>query len=1060
MRRSFLLQSALAFALVLAAVVGLGRLVGQAGPLAVDLGGRAPFSLSPATRDYLAPLDRRLSLTLFVSPREQMPPRLKDVEAGVRQLLKALQEEAPDRVEYRVLDPTASGAAGAQYAARRKVSPVRVSQVERDERAEAEVWSSLVVSLEGYPDVLVQDIRDTHLPHLEGLVLEHLRALEHPVQPSFAVAAPPGYGQLAILLSQSGPVIEVDLDRGDSWPDDVDLLFWIQPARVTAAHLAALRRFVASGRSAVLAGSAYDLDYQVGADGQVALAPRLQGHAWADLLGPFGLRPVPDLLMDRNTGPVSIPLPDGAWRPLELPVHLRNLPAFRDFHRFRSPARGGVSFAAASALEVDPARARQAGFPAEVVATTTEHAWVRPLTPDPLRPDDLSSGLPVPKQNLMVLLAPDDPWSGQILVLASASCWRDGIADQAGYGHAVLARDLVRTFCDPERLVRMRVDRAPPPPLPPLSPAARLWWRAVAILGGPAAVAALGLWRRRRAGPLRPPRALPAPSPELRWMAGAAAALLLLLASGLLARLAPVATDWTADRANTPDPGLRRLLAAQAGELGGQLVLSPEAALPPELKGLEARVRRHLPGVALAVVHPEALGPAARQNLARLGLGPFPVERVRADTLVTAEVWSGLVLRRQDRVAVVPRLDAAAAGHLDFLVAAALRRLTDGRAPVVAAVSDVPRLSPAEALEDYQRQGLSAPQGEDVYSRAKARLADYGYDVRHVSLREPRLPDGTDMVVWFQPRRDAGALIEMLSSYLARGGRALVALQHYNIQQRQYRGAGFETVYWPQPQFQDFDRYLRLLGVEQVREVLMDRTRHHLRLDTQVNRTAVREYDPQEVALPFLVRTVPAHYDAASPVTRGLGDLLFIWGNRFAFDASALAAAGLRHQVLVTTSASTWAYDWRGGWLPPEVLEAPAATLAAQPLVAVLEGPFPAARPASGATGDELQVVSAAGAARPGWLCLVGSSEMFKDDRLDLPGFEPAQLLLNAVALATYGADLALLQGRHRAPRGFAYQTPATKAYWRAFVLVAGPLAFAAAGLLRFRRRRPRRSAS
>ena len=137
-------------------------------------------------------------------------------------------------------------------------------------------------------------------------------------------------------------------------------------------------------------------------------------------------------------------------------------------------------------------------------------------------------------------------------------------------------------------------------------------------------------------------------------MAGAATALLLLLASGLLARLAPVATDWTADRANTPDPGLRRLLTAQAGQLACQLALSPAAALPPDLKGLEARVRRRLPGVVLEVVHPEALDPAARQDLVRLGLAPFPVQRVRADTLVTAEVWSGLVLRRPDRLAVVP----------------------------------------------------------------------------------------------------------------------------------------------------------------------------------------------------------------------------------------------------------------------------------------------------------------------------------------------------------------------------------------------------------------------
>ena len=133
-----------------------------------------------------------------------------------------------------------------------------------------------------------------------------------------------------------------------------------------------------------------------------------------------------------------------------------------------------------------------------------------------------------------------------------------------------------------------------------------------------------------------------------------------------------------------------------------------------------------------------------------------------------------------------------------------------------------------------------------------------------------------------QPRRDSGPILLLLSQHLAQGGKAIVAMQHFNIQQRQYRGSGFQTVYWPQPQFQDLDRYLKLFGVEQLREVLFDRTQSHLDLETQVNRTAVREYDPQKVALPFLIRAVGQHYDLTSPITRHLGDQLFIWGNRFA----------------------------------------------------------------------------------------------------------------------------------------------------------------------------------
>ena len=77
-------------------------------------------------------------------------------------------------------------------------------------------------------------------------------------------------------------------------------------------------------------------------------------------------------------------------------------------------------------------------------------------------------------------------------------------------------------------------------------------------------------------------------------------------------------------------------------------------------------------------------------------------------------------------------------------------------------------------------------------------------------------------------------------------------MQHFNIQQRQYRGSGFQTVYWPQPQFQDLDRYLQLFGVEQLREVLFDRTQSHLNLETQVNRTARARVRPAKGRLAFL----------------------------------------------------------------------------------------------------------------------------------------------------------------------------------------------------------------
>ena len=1054
MKRTFLLQALLGAVLLFGVTVYSGRLLSGAGrAVQLDLGGRHPAAVPAELRRLLRGLDGELAATLFVSGRDVMPSHLRDVEETARALLEEMEDAAGGRFSYRVIDPGLSGPEGARYAASRRVSPVRVRRVVDDAESQAEIWSSLVFSREGRPrreDILIQGIENAHLPHLARLVEARLTAGESAPQASFALSAPPGYGKFPRYLSQHGPVVEIDVDAGGYIPLDVDVLFWLEPRRVTRRHVAGLRRFLASGRTAVLAGSACRVGYSAGEEGEVRFRIEGTGSAWERLLEPFGLEPVADLLMDRNTGAVTVSV-DGEEREVDAPFHLRNLPAFRDFRPFRTPARGGLSFTAASPLRVDPRRVAAAGYRAHVAATTTEHAWARPLPEGEFGVEDLPAALPVPKQNLMVLLTPEDPWAGQLLVLASASLFRDEILEQAGYGHAVFVRDLARTFADPERLTRQRVDRGLPEALPPLSGGGRVGWRLV-VAGLVPMVWAVLVLRTLRGG-IRPAgtRQRRARGPALAAGAAVAAAAVAFLA--LRGPLSGLRWDLTAGGLHTPEASVVSDLRGRAGKLRAELVLSPRPQLPPGVCDVTDRLRAILSGAGVQV---EARRPGKGRAA---GVPAFEVERVRQDTSVTTEIHSGLVLRQDGRSTTIPRLDRHTGAHLDFLLAAALQRLDEGRAPVLTVVSDLPRLSPAEAHEDYQKKGLSAPRGVDVYARAKELLRQYGYEVRHVPLREPVFPERPGAVIWFQPRRDSTPVLTWLSRHLASGGRAVVAMQHFNIQQRQYRGTGFGTVHWPQPQFQDFDRYLQLFGVEQAREVLMDRSRHHLELDTQVNRTAVREYDPQRVALPFLIRALGANHSRSSPVTARLGDLLFIWGNRFRVDAGVLEEAGLRAEVLVTTTERAWSYDWSGSWLPPEVLRGTGGYLPGrQSLAVTLEGRFPAVEAVETESGGTRLGVEPVDGARDGWMLLLGSSEMFKNHRLFSAGFAHDQLLLNAAALAALGPRMAALQGRAGAPaRGFPVQGPGSRAGWRLAVIGGAPLALALSGLWRWRRphRRP-----
>lgn len=1044
MKYRFLLQSILASVLMLGIAVYAGRVLRLTGDWYIDPGGEEIGSLAPATIDFLEELDERLAITYFASSRERMPSHLKEVEEGVRRLLAAMRERAPERIDYRVIDPERSGAAGIVYAARKKASAFSVRRVRQDEHGEQKIWSSLILAYGNRPERLIQGIENAHLPYLEKLIIAQLKGLERPPRPVFAVAAPPTFRLLPAFLGEYGDVIEIDLERQTTIPPEADVLFWMQPATATPEHARQLRRFVDSGRSAILAGSAYAVGYLPEAD-KIRYIAQLLPTGWEDLLRPFGLRPLPDLLMDRNNGPVFIGEEGGGSREVIAPFHLRCLPAFYDMKSFVAPARGGLNFVAASALEIDPRRLSEIDFQAEIIGTTTENARVASLPSGSFEGTDLASGLPVPKQNLMVLLKTDDPWRGQLLTLASASPFQDGIINQPGYAHRIFLRTLVRTFTEPHRLVRARVERREPERLPPMGSGARTFWRFAAAFLVPLLFLAGGIWRYVGGGRLEMQGTI---RPAIGALLGIAAVLLI----GQLGRLgAGLYLDLTADRLNRPAALTRQLLAA-APDLEAELLITPRGGMPPPLKKVEGQVRSVLneSGIELTRIRPDQLSAQERAALEQQGLRPFPVEQVVEDAATVREVWSGLRLRRGARSAVIPRLDERTTMHLEFLLAAALDRLERGAGLDVAVISDLPRLSPAEALEDYHRQGLIPPSGVDVYSEVKSLLADYGYRVTYVNPRDPQLPDEVDLILWLQPRRDSMPIMQLLGGHLANGGRAIVALQHFNIQQRQYRGSGFQTVYWPQPQFQDLDRYLRLFGVEQVREVLMDRTQSHLDLETQVNRTAVREYDPQKVALPFLIRAVGDQLSSTSPITRRLGDLLFIWGNRFALDEERLERYGLRSRPLITSSDRAWSYPWKGGWLPPQVFSSTDYLPGRQPLATLLEGRFPALELQESESGSSLLTLRppATGAAE-GALLLIGSSEMFKDDYLYAPDFQHDQFLLNAVAWMAHGEELATLQARRPTARGFSFQSPATKTTWRLAAVWTGPLLFLLYGLFR-----------
>ena len=1007
------------------------------GDVALDLSGRLPGSLSQESEGYLQSLKDPVLLTYFVSREDAMPSHLKEVERQVTAVLEAMEKSSDGNIRVNVIDPDRGGEIGQRYASRHGAAPFKTKEIREDTNEEIAVWSSLAISRGSHRDVLIQGILPSDVSSLEALIVAHLKHQDDPTPVVHGVTAPASFSLLRGLLEEKGVLRETA--PGDL--DEIDVLFWLSPSEVEEADIRSLHRFVASGRTAVLAGSGYDLLYGF-EDGQPVFFAD-PNPAWEKLMASFGIRPQLDLLTDAQHGPVYVADSTRAVKEVTAPFHLRVMPGYYNLKGFASAARGALNFTGVTPLTVDPAKALEAGFRVEVLGTTTEKGRIAALPSGGFGLGDIAAGYDVGKQNVMLHLVPENPRWGDVIVIGSASVFRDGIINQPNYGHRVFTQTMLRSLSEPHRLVESRVLRSEAPFTPDLGEGARVVWRVVVVCLGPFLLIAYGL--RRGTGFL--PRRVASTVSVRR--AGFALGLIALagISPFLWSSTQGAFVDLTDEGLHSPLPSTVETLAPLREKIRVRLFQSHRASMPASMKHLERSVRSRLRALGLEVdlIRPESLSRDSRQRLMSAGLSPFTVKTIVDDVEQIFSVWSGLVLSDRVRQVVVPRIEPRHLDHLEFLVATAARRLHPRPAPQVALISEPPRLSPAEAYE-YVQQKLTPPKGEDTYSDVRQLLVEYGYRVSYVNPRDPVLPHDADLVVWFQPRRDASKALSQLSDHLALGGRGVIASQHYNVQQRQYRGSGFKTVHWPQPQFQDAERYLNRLGVSQVREVLMDRNRANLQLETQVNRRAVREYESQEVALPFLIRTVRDNYSSTTPVTRKLGDQLFVWGNRFETNPDSLTARGLTAHPLIVTSREAWSFDWKGGWLPDSVFQQPSAGPASfnarHPLALELAGTFPRISFEREESGDLKTTIDASGSDSGGRLVLVGSSEMFKNDHLFRPGYQHEQLFLNIVGDLVYGEDLAALQARRRTEPGFSPQAFEAVATWRVAVIAVGPVLF------------------
>jgi ABC-type uncharacterized transport system len=1023
-------------ALALIALGASQRLAGRIPSARVELARLKPTELTAATRARLATLDAPVVLTWFSSPAERAPSHWGGMSAQVALLLDALQRTSKGKLRYERVDPDASPELAA-YAAQCKVKPLRVRTVTHDAWSERSVWSTLSIAYGSRPRAQLAGIAPENAELLQSRLVAQLDELENPRKPVVGLDAPArGFERLAARLAQHAEVVPVRVGSGGLDPR-CDLLFLVADGPVPNGADRDVLELIERGKSAVVAVSRWrplpqaEREQIAFADTDLELDP---------LLGALGVDTPPALVLDTqcevaHDAPTPRPL---SWR-------VRSIAPNQDFRALQGQPNSTLVFEAPCALLPDADRLDELALDLTPLATGGPEAWT--LQPpsgavaiDSLTPAATGAGA-LPKPTLAALLAPRDPLRGSVVLLGSSNPLRDGELDREDAAHAALVDILLASLTSPERLVSARLSIPRAESLPPLDPGARNLWRAICIALVPAVCAIAFVVRARG----RASRAVGRST--ARAIGGVALGFVAWIAiSALASAIGGLELDLTRAGLHELDPKTCELAAKLDSPLRAELCFS--RSLPPALADLPVRLEdslRSIGGCArfplqLRHVEPAELDAAARAGLERRGAGPLAARVRGADETSFRQIHSTLLLACGEREVALSFPDAASAEPLELRLAMALGRLAgdkEARGRVVV-VADTPRLSPAEAHLEFEQKGRFAPTGADVFSQARQLLqrADFEVITRSPQSTEP-LGD-VDLLVWLQPRRGIEPTLEALAAHLSSGGRALVAAQHFDVRSRQLAGEGFRTVHWPEPQFPDIEKgWLADLGVTLVREVLCDSSNASLELPTEVERPGEgRDFVLQTSALPVQIRALASRFATDTPLVVGLGDQLFLWGNRIALDRQRLVSHALTADVLMTTSEGAWAIEWQGGYLDPQTLAGPpeGKTLGAQPLAVRVRGRFPwlAGEPGT----------------RAGELVLIGCSEMFTSAHLEREPFRADQLLLNSAATLALSEDYGRIAARRPVVAGFAPLDAGQRMAWRAIAVGAWPALIALFGLV------------
>ena len=403
----------------------------------IDLTEDHLYTLSPASERILKQLPNPVRVSLYVTPRQQLPVTMRYLERDIRDQLDDMRLASDGNLHTQVVHLHTAEVIRTTHAAaapddpagsdpqrrlmEQGVRPFSVQVLEGDDIVNRLIYAAIGVSYGDKPEIVMPRVLPDDLETLEYRIMNLIDKLSRDTRPLVALVAPRDalhlpeymrelYAQMGQALPESEDPYTV-LERllsseryevrrleslADGIPAEASTVAVIHPRRLSADSRLLLREALHEGKSVFLAVQQYRWNYTLGQQ-DVSITQEPQHPEVNDWLQLYGVKIDPAILMDVNHQAMTVHATDtlvdalvGSGITLDLPLHM-TIPQQSMNPQVSITSRlAPLFYLWGSALVLEPEILNGHGLEATALFSTSARAWSVPsgaeLTPDNLEP--------------------------------------------------------------------------------------------------------------------------------------------------------------------------------------------------------------------------------------------------------------------------------------------------------------------------------------------------------------------------------------------------------------------------------------------------------------------------------------------------------------------------------------------------------------------------------------------------------------------------------------------------------------------------------------------------